>query len=121
MHPLSIFPQLFNYEIFAPLLLRLIVSLFLLWLGLSRYKKEYKGFSVLYFLSSILIFLGLYTQPASILGMAILKFDFYIDYWKNRNLVPVQTERYFLYFIAVVILISLLLTGPGAFAFDLPL
>lgn len=121
MHPLSIFPQLFNFEIFAPLFLRLTVGVFLIWLGTSRYKKEYSWSSVLYFLSSILILLGLYTQPASILAIIILKLDFYLDFYKGQRLSPTPKEKYMLYGMAIAILLSLLLTGPGAFAFDLPL
>lgn len=121
MHPLSIFPQLFTFEIFAPLLLRLVVGIFLVWLGMSRYKKDYKWSTVFYYISGSLVFLGLYTQPASILAIVVLKFDFYMDYWNNRKSTPVQAEKYFLYFMAGIILLSLLFTGPGAFAFDLPL
>lgn len=71
--------------------------------------------------SALLVFLGLYTQIAVVLGVATLKFDFYFDYWKNRNTVPVPMEKYFLYALAGVILLTLIVTGPGAFAMDLPL
>jgi len=121
MHPLSIFPGLFNFEIFAPLLLRVAIAIFLLWLGTSRYKKEYKWSSVLYFLSGLLVFLGLYTQPAAILAIVMLKLDFYMDFYRGQRLSPVPKEKYIMYGIAITILLSLLLTGPGAFAFDLPL
>ncbi len=121
MHTLSLFPALFTFEIFAPLLLRLVVSLYILHLGLQRYKKEYKWSSFFYFIASGLLFVGLYTQAAAIAGILLNKFDFYVDYYKNRKISPVSKEKYFLYALAGVILLSLLLTGPGAFAFDLPL
>lgn len=121
MQLLSIFPQLLSFGFFAPLLLRVVVSLFVLYLGYKRWGKQYKWASILYLLSGGLVFLGMYTQIAVIVAVATLKLDFYFDYWKDRKSVPIQNEKYFLYTMATVILLSLLLTGPGAFAFDLPL
>lgn len=118
---LTLFPQLLDFGFFAPLILRLVVSLFMLYLGYKRYGKQYKWTSILYLLSGSLVLLGVYTQLAAIIGIAMLKFDMYTNFWKNRNVAPVSVEKYFLYGIAIVILLSLLLTGPGALAFDLPL
>lgn len=121
MNTLSLFPQLLTFEIFSALILRIIASLFVINLGLSRYNKAYKWSSVFYFISGGLVFVGLYTQASAILGVLVLKFDFYIDYWMNKNTNPVSREKFFLYGMAILIMLSLLLTGPGAFAFDLPL
>lgn len=121
MHPLSIFPGLFTYELFAALLLRLIVSSFLLFLGRKRQTKQYPIASLLYYASGALVLFGLYTQPASLVAILVLAFDFYTDFYKNKMTSPISKETYFLFGFALLILVSLLLTGPGAFAFDLPL
>ena len=121
MHPLSIFPSLLTFGLISPLLLRLSVGLFILFLAKDRYKKTYKWSAVVYFLSGLMIILGLYTQIAVLFGAASLKFDFWVDYWRNRKTTPIKMEIYFLYGIAGIILLSLLFTGPGFLAFDLPL
>lgn len=122
MQTLSIFPQiLFLGPTIAPLILIIVVSLFILLLAKERKNKEYSYLYIAYVISSILIFIGMYTQIGALLGLALLKTDFYLNYWKNRSAVPISNEKYSLYYLAGVILISLLFTGPGAFAFDLPL
>ncbi len=122
MQPLSMFPQLlFLGPVVAPFLLRLVVSIFILHLAKERKSKEYPFSYLIYIVVGGLLFFGLYTQPASLVGIALIKFDFYLDYWKNRKIKPVDPEKYFLYFLAGIILFSLLFTGPGGFAFDLPL
>ena len=121
MHPLTTFPALLTYGLFAPSLLRLAVGVFILCLGLRRYKKPYQWTTIFYAISGILIVLGLYTQISAIVAIIVLKFDFYVDYYVNRKSTPVSKELYFLYALAGIILLSLLFTGPGLFAFDLPL
>jgi len=121
MHTLSLLPALFTYELFAPLLLRLVVTFFIISLGRKRLKSAHTWSSIIYFAVSILLFFGLYTQAAAIVGVVILKVDFYLEYWRNMKTVPVTGEKYFLYGMAIVILLSLLVTGPGAYAFDYPL
>ncbi len=117
MHPLSIFPRLLDFIFVAPLLLRLAVGLLMIYLGKERHKKTYKWSCFIYAISGALLILGLYTQPASILAILTLGFDFYVEK-KNST---ISKESMVLYIIVGVILLSLLLTGPGAFAFDLPL
>lgn len=121
MHTYTIFPQLLSFGFFAPFVLRIVVSLYLLYLGKKRLNKEYKWSAVLYFISGLAIFLGLYTQVAVVLGMIMFKFDYYFEHWANRKTVPMNPEMFFTYFMAVLILLTLIVTGPGAFAFDLPL
>ncbi len=121
MHTLTLFPQLLSFGFFAPLFLRVVASLYLLYLGKMRLSKQYRWSSTLYFLSGVSILLGLYTQVAVILAVSMFKFDFYFDHWVNRKTTPVKPEMFFTYFMAVLIMLSLIFTGPGAFAFDLPL
>ncbi len=121
MHTLSIFPSLLTFGIFAPFLLRLAVAVFILSLGYDRYKKPMKWSSLAYLLIGGFIFLGLYTQIIAILAIGIIKFDMYLDYWKDRKIIPIPKNIYFLYGITGIILLSLLITGPGAIAIDYPL
>ena len=65
--------------------------------------------------------MGFYTQISSLVGIVLLKLDFYLDYWKNRKNASVPVNYYLLYGLAGIVLVSLVLTGAGAFAFDIPL
>lgn len=121
MHTFTIFPQLLSFGFFAPLFLRVVASLYLIYLGKTRLSKQHKWTSLFYFVSGLAIFLGVYTQIAVILGVIMFKFDFYFEHWTNRKSTPLNPEMFFTYFMAVLILLSLIVTGPGAFAFDLPL
>jgi uncharacterized membrane protein YphA (DoxX/SURF4 family) len=117
MHPLSIFPQLFFLGFVAPLLLRLSAGFFLIYLGKNRTQKTYGWLAILYIAAGVLLILGLYTQIAAIVSILIISFDFLMD----KGSVSFSTEKKILYFVIKIILISLLLTGPGFLAFDLPL
>ncbi|MSU45128.1 MAG: hypothetical protein EXS47_00630 [Candidatus Zambryskibacteria bacterium] len=117
MNTLSIFPDLLTFNLLAPALLRLACGLFLLYLGWERYKKPYKWSLFAYVIVGILLILGLYTQIAVIVALIILKFDF----WESRKTTSISREKYILQVMVNVVLISLLFTGPGFLAFDLPL
>ena len=117
MHTLTIFPRLLDYVLLAPLLLRLSVGILRLFAGLERYKNKYKWLSVLYVASSVFLIIGLYTQISALVAIALIKFDFYLEK-KDGHL---SREKTALTILMSIILISLLFTGPGAFAFDLPL
>ena len=121
MHTLTTFPSLLTFELLSPLLLRLVAGFYIIYLGSKRYNKSYKWASIFYVISGSLILVGLYAQVASMVAIASLKFDFYFDYWKNRKSMPVVADQYIMYSLAAVILLSLIFTGPGLFAFDLPL
>ncbi len=117
MHPLSVFPQLLTFSLVAPLILRFSVGLFILSRGWDRHKKPYKFTSIVYAIAGALLILGLYTQIAAILALIVLKFDFYTD----KKTGKVSREKFILQVIVNIIVISLLFTGPGFLAFDLPL
>ena len=121
MHPLSTFPALLTYGLFAPLLLRVMAGIFILSLGWERYKKPYNWSAIIYAIFGPLLILGLFTQISAIVAIGILKFDYYFDFYKNRKTAPVPKNITFLYAVIGIILLSLLVTGPGFLAFDLPL
>ena len=117
MHPLMTFPWLLNFGFFAPTLLRLSAAAFIFYIGWQRYKKPFSWTTVFYMLAAASLLLGLYSQIGAILGILVVKFDF----WMNRKISKQTPEQILLYALAEIILISLLLTGPGFWAFDLPL
>lgn len=122
MQTLLIFPDLlFLGPSISPLILRIIVGLFIIYLAKERKNKEHNYLYIANGIVGIVLFLGLYTQIAVILGLVLTKVDFYLNYWKSRNTNPISLEKYFLYFFAGFILVSLLFTGPGGLSFDLPL
>jgi uncharacterized membrane protein YphA (DoxX/SURF4 family) len=117
MNQLSIFPELLTFGMIAPLLLRLGVGYLVLLFGWERFHKKHKWASAFYLIAGVLLILGLYTQIAAILGILIIKFDF----WTDRKKFSSGKEHLNLSILMALIFLSLLITGPGFLAFDLPL
>jgi uncharacterized membrane protein YphA (DoxX/SURF4 family) len=69
------------------------------------------------FITGMLLIVGLWTQGAAIVGM-LIAIKHGLGVRKYRNILPLSGSAYFLLF---VICLSLLFSGAGAFAFDLPL
>ena len=114
---LSLLPQLFTYQLLAPFFLRLAIGVFGLVAAKQRYKKPYKWMAVLYALTSIFLIIGLYTQTAAFAGFILLILDYFLD----RKSASLSWEQIMLRKLMAIVLISLLFTGPGFFAIDLPL
>lgn len=120
---LSLFPSLLTYELLAPFFLRLTLGLVLLrwgWKGLKAGRGDDKQAGLLGIidtLAGVLLVAGFLTQFAALVAIIIL----------GAKLVgKIMTKAFFTdgvnyYFILFVIALSLLFTGPGFFAFDLPL
>lgn len=117
MNTLSIFPDLLTFSMVGPFLVRFGIALFVLYLGRERLQKPYSFVAVLYFACGVLLLVGLYTQIAALLGIVILKLEFY----GKQNGIFSDMPMFFLYTISILSLLSLLFTGPGFLAFDLPL
>ncbi|MFZ2523489.1 MAG: hypothetical protein WAW92_03855 [Minisyncoccia bacterium] len=120
MQPLNTFPDLLDFGRISPFIIRVIVGLFIIYLGKQGINKKFNALSFVYYLCGFFLVLGYYTQISSIVGALLLKLDFYMNYWKNRKSVPIPKYFYFLYTIASLVLISLLFSGSGAFALDMP-
>ena len=133
---LNPFPDLLNYSFFAPLILRLVAGLIFIDLGILVFKSEkenwfnflnilkipkpmltVKTLRVIEILGGIALILGYRIQITTLI-LALLTFvETYIEYKE-----PVILKRNFIFYIMLLgILLSLLLSGAGAFAFDLPL
>lgn len=118
MHTLSLFPALFTYTLVAPLLLRLIVAYYIISLGSDMYKNgQYKWLSFIYFIVGAFLTIGLYTQAVAIFGIISIK----LNWWIKRKTSATSSDQMMLYIVCGVIFLSLLVTGPGAIAIDLPL
>ncbi len=116
---LSVFPELFNYSEVAPVILR--VALFAVLISLAYpaikapdiRKKVIAGAQAL---GAILILVGFLTQPAAILVVVSLVTDAMVA--KNDK---VEIDKKWAKILVAAIAISLLFSGPGLFAIDLPL
>lgn len=113
---LSVFPDLLFLAPLSATLIRIALALVFAYAGwkhFSRAENFSRVLSVVEFLSAIAIALGTRTQVAALIGAFITVI------WLTRTSSrPVALGTTLL---ALVMCLSLLVTGGGAFAFDLPL
>lgn len=133
---LNPFPDLLTYSLLAPFILRVVVGFIFINLGVLAFKSEkerwliscstlripkpevaVKIFGAIEVISGIMLIIGFYTQVAALI-LAFLTFaEAYVEY-KD----PAILKRNFVFYIMLLaIVLSLLLSGAGAFAIDLPL
>ena len=134
MHPLSIFPSLFYLSPLAPTLLRIAAALVFAQYSYNTYvrREELSRISFIVVgsgrwiplitaaitaLTAIGLFLGLYTQLAALVG-ALLALKMFV--WHRRYPEFFRFSRT-LSGLLLIVCISLLLTGAGAWGFDYPL
>ena len=133
---LSIFPDLLTYNLLAPLILRVTLGLLFISLGYLELTREQnrwriifetirfkpaafwtKLFGVIEIVGGALLVIGLFTQIAALLFALISLAECYIE-----NRAPVVLKRNIVFYVLIfVIALSLLFTGAGFLAFDLPL
>ena len=113
----SLFPELFNFSFIAPFVLRIALGVPLIKHGFGKLTAEKappKDTGRDCFLSGIFLVIGLFTQTAAIaVSLIIIVSSIMLREQHPRS----WTER----IIKLAIAVSLILTGPGLFAFDLPL
>jgi uncharacterized membrane protein YphA (DoxX/SURF4 family) len=133
---LNPFPELLTYGLLAPFILRVVVGFVFVNLGLLAFKGEkerwivslatlnipnpkiaVKIFGAIEFIGGVMFLLGFYTQIAALI-LAVLTFaEAYVEY-KD----PTILKRNFVFYLLILaITLSLLFSGAGAFAIDLPL
>ena len=114
----SLFPELFNFSFLAPLVLRTALGVPLIKHGfgkvITKGKISQRILGGIVFLSGIFLVIGLFTQAAAMAVSLIIIVNSII---MRSNAPRSWTER----LIKLAIAVSLILTGPGIFAFDLPL
>lgn len=133
---LNTFPDLLTYSLFAPLILRVVLGVILIDLGVLKFKSEksrwiatFEGlrlrpsealvslYGLIEIVGGIMLVVGLYTQIAALLFVVLFAIEFYLE-WTEANLLKRDLVFYIL---GLAISLSLLLSGAGAFAFDIPL
>ncbi|MBI2618275.1 DoxX family membrane protein [Candidatus Kaiserbacteria bacterium] len=133
---LSVFPSLLTFGIFAPLFLRLTAGIFFFYSGYRHFGEERMelvrelsqkfssaGKAIAVTLALVEMLLGLFliagflTQVMALLGMI---FTLKLLWFKNKYPLVAKHEKV-VYALLFVIFLSLLFTGAGAPAVDLPL
>ncbi len=133
---LNPFPEFLNYALLAPFILRVVVGFIFLDLGFLKFRGERERwrtsfntlgirpadlfvglYGALQVLGGLLFLVGLWTQVAALFFVVVSGIELAVE-WKMREVLKRDMTFYLLLF---VISLSLLLTGAGAYAIDLPL
>lgn len=118
---LSIFPPLLAYSGFSALLLRLVLGIVLVLWSQKEYKKSagersvYE--SIIQGILGIFLIVGFLTQISALFTAIFLGFKLFKKIQRKAFL----TDGLNYYLILFIISISLIFTGAGYFALDLPL
>jgi uncharacterized membrane protein YphA (DoxX/SURF4 family) len=133
---LNPFPSLLIYSMLAPFFLRLVVGFIFIDLGLLAWKTErerwiislkalriprpqaaVKVLGVIEAIAGIMLLIGFYTQVAALVLAILTLGEAYIEY-KDPAILKRNLTFYIVLF---AISLSLLFSGAGAYAIDLPL
>lgn len=133
---LNPFPELLTYSLIGPFILRVVLGVIIAETGVLKFRSErarwIASFEALHLkpadiLVSILgvvevigamgLILGLYTQIAALVFVFVFGVELYLEYKEEQ----VLKRDIVFYLLVFSIALSLLLTGAGAFAFDIPL
>ena len=133
---LNPFPELLNYSLLAPFILRVVIGLIFLDLGVLKFRSEKQRwiasfdtlglrpatlfvplYGLLQIVGGLILLAGLWTQVAALAFVIFTGAELYIE-WKAREVLKRDLVFYILVF---TVSLSLLITGAGAYAFDIPL
>ena len=133
---LNPFPEFLNYALLAPFILRVVVGFIFLELGFLKFKSEKERwlasfetlhlcpttffvplYGFLQIVGGVMFLLGAYAQVAALGFVIFTGLELYVE-WQAGAVLKRDLTFYLLLF---VISLSLLLTGAGAYALDLPL
>lgn len=133
---LNMFPELLTYSQFAPFILRVVLGFVLFNLGYMKLRSErprweiffealgwkpkggfVTGFGLLEMVGGLALIVGFYTQLAALIFVVIFFIELYIE---QKEAMLLKRDLVF-YLLLFSIALSLLFTGAGFFAFDLPL
>jgi len=136
MQTFNIFPELFSFSLIAPVILRAVLGLIFINLGYLKLTKEKPGWvsslnilgikpasffvillGLVEILGASLILAGAYTQLAALVLAVIAVSETLIEY-KEESILKRDLPFYIL---IAAICISLILTGAGLFAIDMPI
>lgn len=133
---LNPFPELLAFSLFGPLILRILLGLIFIDLGFLKFRGEKERwlasfetlglyptdlflplYALLQIIGGLLLLLGLWTQVVAMVFAIFSGLELYVE-WKARDILKRDMVFYLLIF---TISLSLLLTGAGAYAIDIPL
>ncbi len=133
---LNPFPELLTFALLGPLILRALLGLIFIDLGLLKFRGEKESwyasfktlglrpaslfvplYALLQIVGGVFLVVGLWTQIAALAFVIFTGIELYIE-WQTRKILKRDIVFYILIF---VISLSLLLTGAGAYAIDIPL
>ncbi len=132
---LNPFPDLLVFGLIAPLLLRVAVGLMFINAGIKKLRRKSwvmalferlnltpaalysSAFGAVEVASGVLLVVGLFTQVAALVTFAV---SVLMLYEKNKHPAETPGSRG-VFLLLCIISLSLLFSGAGAFAFDLPL
>ena len=119
---ISVFPSLLVFQLLAPFILRITLASVILFWSVQEFKKKnpdikQRVITLIKTLCGLSILLGLWTQVGALIAVVYFATKLYSKF-KRKELFSDGINYYFILF---VIALSLLFTGPGVFAFDLPL
>ena len=119
---ISVFPDLFVFQLLSPFILRITLSAVILFWSIKEFKKKNPDIkqrivTLIKAICGLSLLLGLYTQVSALIVFAYLAVQLFFKF-KSKSLF---SDGINYYFILLMIALSLLFTGPGVFAFDLPL
>jgi uncharacterized membrane protein YphA (DoxX/SURF4 family) len=124
MHTLSLFPYLLSYQQLAPFLIRIVLGVTLAYFGYHKIlgKGQSSGsnsavYGWIEIVIAVFLVIGLWTQLAAMLNAVILVIKLG---WKIKEK-KFLTDGINYYILLLVMAISLIFTGAGAFAIDYPL
>ncbi|MBI2612965.1 hypothetical protein HYW59_04145 [Candidatus Kaiserbacteria bacterium] len=113
---LSVFPEILFLSPLAPFLIRVALGVLFAstaWAHIRRTDIASRGLSILEFALAAALLAGAWTQPAALLGSIVAAVWLFQPTSRVYQLSTVL--------LALVMSLSLIVTGAGAFAFDLPL
>lgn len=136
MQTYNIFPELFSFSLIAPFILRIVLGFIFINLGSLKLGKEKTGwmnsfeilgfkpagfftglFGIVEIVGGLLLIAGAYTQ----LTVLILGITAFIELSIEYKEESILKRDFTFYFLLSAICASLLLTGAGLFAVDIPI
>lgn len=119
---LSVFPSLLSWQQLSPLLIRMTLGgIFIFWSYKTFFKtspdSKQKAVGIIEGVAGILLVLGLWTQ----VGALTIAIDLVVRLYQKIMAKSFLTDGVNYYLILLVLALSLLFTGAGFVAFDMPL
>jgi uncharacterized membrane protein YphA (DoxX/SURF4 family) len=134
-HTFNVFPDLLSFALIAPFILRIVVGLIFVNLSSLKLNKERAGWinsfnllkikpagfftgllGIIESVGGFLLIIGAYTQVTALVLGVISLCEMLIEYKEDSIL----KRDFVFYFLLTAICASLLLTGAGLFAIDIP-